>query len=410
MSIATPLLTAARNVVRNRKRATIALLTIVFAVVCLVLAEGFVRWILWAMQEVAIQSQLAHVQVVRPGYFKAGAADPYRFLLPGDPRTMQAIEGEPGVKLVAPRLKLTGLISHGETSVSFVAEGVDPAKEAELSRALRIKAGRDLSGATEHAVILGHGLARSLGVKPGDTVALVTTAAHGGINAAELTVAGLFVTPSQAYDDAALRLPIGTAQSLARADGAHMWLVLLDATETTDRHLAQLRARYGQDRSQFEFTPWHDHADFYNKTVALFGSQMIVLRLIIGVIIVLSISNMLLMNVLERTGEVGTLLAVGFRRARILRLFAIEGCLLGLAGGTIGVLVGYGLAEAISLVGIPMPPPPGMEEGFTAEMRVTWDVLATAFVLAFATTALAGLYPAWKASRLEIVTALRHNI
>jgi putative ABC transport system permease protein len=401
---------AVRNLVRNRKRALMALFTIVVGVICLVLAEGFVHWILWAMQEVAIQSQFAHVQVVRPGYFKAGAADPYRFILPANHPAQKMIEADPGVRLVAPRLKLTGLISHGETSISFVADGVDPAKEAQLSRALRIKEGRDLTAASGREAILGHGLARNLGVGPGDTVALVTSTESGGINAVEVKVAGLFITPSQAYDDAALRLPIGAARALMKTQGAHMWLVLLDDTDTTDQHLERLRTRHPAATSKLEFTPWYVHADFYNKTAQLFSSQMNVLRLIIGFIIVLSISNMLIMNVLERTGEVGTLLAVGFRRRKILRLFAIEGGLLGLAGGLIGVVAGYGLSEMISAIGIPMPPPPGMEEGFTAEIRVTWEVLASAFVLAFATTALAGLYPAWKASRLQIVEALRQNV
>jgi putative ABC transport system permease protein len=401
---------AVRNLVRNRKRALMALLTIVAGVVCLVLADGFVRWILWAMQEVAIQSQYGHIQVVRPGYFSAGSADPYRFILPADGQTQKAIESEPGVRLVTPRLKLTGLISHGETSVSFMAEGVDPAKETQLSRALRIKEGRDLSGTSDREAILGNGLARNLGVGPGDTVALLTTTANGGINAVEVKVAGVFVTPSQAYDEVALRLPIGTAQALMKTQGAHMWLVLLDDTEATDRLLERLRERFPAQTSGLEFDPWYAHADFYNKTVELFSSQMNVLRLIIGFIIVLSISNMLVMNVLERTGEIGTLLAVGFRRQKILRLFAIEGLMLGLAGGVIGVVVGYGLAELISAIGIPMPPPPGMEEGFTAEIRVTGSVLASSFLVAFLTTALAGLYPAWKASRLQIVNALRHNV
>ena len=147
-----------------------------------------------------------------------------------------------------------------------------------------------------------------------------------------------------------------------------------------------------------------------DRARALFSQQMTVLRAIIGVIIVLSISNMLVMNVLERTGEIGTLLAVGFRRSKVMQLFAVEGLLLGLIGGAAGVLTGYGLAELTSFIGIPMPPPPGMEEGFTAEIRITLPVLANAFAIAFVTTALAGLYPAWKASRLDIINALRHNI
>ena len=404
------LLIAARNLARNRRRALSALLTVAVGVVALVLADGFTQWILWAMREGTIQSQLGHIQVMRPGYLKAGAADPYSYVLPENLPQRKEIESTPGIKVMAPRLAVTGLISHGETTIAFVADGVDPQKEALLSKAFRIVDGHDLSSLTAQEVVLGRGLARNLGVTQGATIALLATTSGGSINAVEAKVAGIFISANQAYDDAALRLPLGLAQSLLRVNGAHAWLVLLDDTERTDDYLTQFRARFPASANKLEFVPWYQQADFYNKTVALFSQQMNVLRLIIGCIIVLSISNMLVMSVLERTGEIGTLLAIGFRRKKILHLFAIEGLLLGLAGASLGLGAGYGLAEAISAIGIPMPPPPGMEEGYTGEIRVTLSVMMNAFLVAFITTALAGLYPAWKASRMQIINALRHNI
>ncbi|MEW5967954.1 MAG: FtsX-like permease family protein [Pseudomonadota bacterium] len=406
----TNFLIAARNLIRNRRRAAIALLTIGGAAIAMVLADGFVQWILWAMREGTIQSQTGHVQVVRPGYFQSGAADPFAYVIPQDRPERAQIEAAPGVKIVAPRLSLTGLASHTETSVAFIGEGVDPAKEEDLSKAFRIVQGRNLSALDAQEVILGRGLARALGVEAGATVALLANTKSGGINAVEARVAGIFITGSQAYDNAALRLPLGLAQTLTRADGAHAWLVLLDDTGRTDASLRDFRTRYANAAGELEFVPWYERADFYNKTVALFSQQMGVLRAIIAVIIVLSISNLLVMNVLERTGEIGTLLAIGFKRRRVMQQFAIEGLVLGVIGGGVGVAAGFGLGELISFVGIPMPPPPGMEEGYTGEIRVTAGVVAQAFAIAFVTTAAAGLYPAWKASRLQVVDALRHNI
>jgi len=114
--------------------------------------------------------------------------------------------------------------------------------------------------------------------------------------------------------------------------------------------------------------------------------------------------------VMERTGEVGTLLAIGLKRKKILQMFATEGFLLGLVGGLAGIATGYALAELISAIGIPMPPPPGMERGYTGEIMATWSILSQAFLVAFITTVVAGVYPAWKASRLQIVEALRQNV
>ena len=132
-------------------------------------------------------------------------------------------------------------------------------------------------------------------------------------------------------------------------------------------------------------------------------------RLIIALIIILSISNILIMSVLERTGEIGTLMAIGLKRRKILQLFVSEGLMLGIIGGLFGVAVGTALAIVISAVGIPMPPPPGMETGYTGEILVTWPLVVGTLLLAVLTTLLGSLYPAWKASSMKIVDALRHN-
>lgn len=405
------LMIALRNLTRNRRRSLTALAIIAIGVVSMVLAEGFIQWIFWAMREGTIKFQSGHIQVVRPDYFTKGVANPLAYLLPAGSAEVKTLESTPGVKLVASRLKVTGLVSHGETTLAFLAEGVNPAKEAELSKGgLAIVEGNNLSGDDASEVIMGRGLARNLGVSPGDTVTLLATTSGGGINAIETKVAGIFTSTNQAYDNAALRLPLSQAQSLLRVNGVHTWLVLLEETEQTDHFLNQFRDRFPEKKYHLEFVPWYARADFYNKTVALFTQQINVLRLIIGLIIVLSISNMLIMNIMERTGEIGTLLAIGLKRKKILQMFATEGVLLGLAGSAAGIAMGYALAEMISSIGIPMPPPPGMERGYTGEIRVTAGLLVSAFLIAFATTVLAGLFPAWKASRQQIVNALRHNI
>ena len=71
--------------------------------------------------------------------------------------------------------------------------------------------------------------------------------------------------------------------------------------------------------------------------------------------------------------------------------------------------LGYGIAEILSFIGIPMPPPPGMETGFTAQINVTFTLAMDALALAFVTTLIASIMPAWKASRMNVVDALRCN-
>ena len=132
-------------------------------------------------------------------------------------------------------------------------------------------------------------------------------------------------------------------------------------------------------------------------------------KFIIGLIIILTISNTQTMSVLERTREIGTSLAIGQRRKYVMRMFLAEGVLIGLAGGVVGLALGCVLAAIISAVGIPMPPPPGMARGYIGQILISASLAGEALTLAMITTLIASILPAWKASRLNIVDALRYN-
>lgn len=398
---------AFRNVTRNARRSLFALFAVGFGIIAMLLAAGFIEDILHGMREETIETHLGHIQITRPGYLKGGLSAPFDFLMPDALPEKAMIEKQPRVTVVAPRLSFAGLVSLGETTLSFVADGVDPDRERTLAKQLKVLSGQNLIENEANGVILGQGLANNLGVKLGEKIVLVANTRSGGVNGVEVVVRGTFSTAVKAYDDVALRLPLKTAQRLLRVQGVHRWVVLLDRTESTDAALAVFRGQL--DPTKFEVTPWTELADFYNQTRTLFSRQVLVIKLIIAAIIVLSISNTMMMSVMERTGDVGTAMAIGNSRRDILGTFLCEGLLVGLAGAIAGILIGVALAYLISYIGIPMPAPPGSNEGFTAKIRVTPGLALQAFVLAVITALIASAYPAWRASRLIIVDALRHN-
>ncbi|MCM8626751.1 FtsX-like permease family protein [Accumulibacter sp.] len=399
---------AFRNITRQYRRSAMGMAAVTFGVVALILAEGFVEWMFWAAREGAIQSGLGHIHVVRAGYLENGQADPVRYLLPDDRVEREALRSFPTVRTLAPRLAFTGMVSHGEASVSFLGEGMDPEAEKIVSYVMSLtSAGEVLSSDDPTGITLGRGLAENLGVGVGDKVVLLATTGSGGINAVEATVRGLFVSASKAYDDSALRVPMPLAQRLLRLSGSHRWILALNDTSQTTGTLLALREGFRDHGLQF--VPWYDLADYYRKTVALLSRQVSVVELIIATIIILSISNTIMMNVLERTAEIGTCMAIGRRRKQILLEFVCEGMTIGMIGGLLGLVFGGLLSQLISYVGIPMPAPPGMSQGYPGQIRLTAALLVRAFLLAMGTATLASIYPAWKASRLEIVNALRHN-
>jgi len=382
-------------------------MSVTCGVVALLLAGGFIEWIYWAMREETIGSRLGHVQIVRTGYRETGTSDPFRFLIAEESSEREAVEKTAGVLAIAPRLVFSGLISAGDATLSFIGEGIDADKEQAFARGFVITHGEDLAVEDTRGVIVGQGLAANLGAKVGDTVVLLANTQARGINGVEVRVRGLFATVSKAFDDAAVRVPRAMASELLRVRGAQTWVLFLDSTARTDEVVKELRRRLA-GRSM-DVTPWHELADFYNKTKELFSKQVAVMRAIIAAIIILSISNTLTMSILERTNEIGTSMALGAKRRDIMAQYITEGLIIGIVGGLAGLALGLVLARVISAIGIPMPPPPGMARGFVGEIRVTLPLAAEAFALAVVTTFCASLYPARQASRLSIVDSLRHN-
>lgn len=397
---------AARDLTRNRTRTLISLGAIAFGVVALLLAGGFIEWIFWAIREAAIQTGLGHVQISRPGFRDAGIADPNGFLLRAGSGELAVVKGAPHVEAVGERLLLSGLVSSGESTLAFAGDAVDSIAEKTLSKVLAVD-GENLDAMDRNGVLLGRGLAKALGVKRGDKVSFIVSLPGGGINAVEGRLRGTFSTQVKAYDDSAVRMPIALARDLLRVKGSHLWVVGLTNTERTDETIAYLREQLPADR--FELKSWFDLSDFYQKSVTLLSRQLDLVTLLIGVIIVLGISNTLTMSVLERTGEIGTIMAMGTPPRQVLQLFILQGFLLGLIGGIIGLVVGVALAQLISYIGIPMPPPPGRDTGYSAEIMLTARLALWGAVVAVVPATLASVYPAWKAARLPIVDALRHN-
>jgi putative ABC transport system permease protein len=257
-------------------------------------------------------------------------------------------------------------------------------------------------------MVIGEGLARSLRVGPGDAVNLLASTIDGALNTVEFEVVGVFRSFSREYDGRALKVPIGSAQELLATSDANLIVVLLDRTEQTAAAHHEVAAAIGP--SGLVVKRWEEINDFYANTVALYDRQFAVLRLIVLVMVLLGVSNAVNMGVFERTSEFGTMRALGNRSGFVVALIMTECILLGVVGASIGVVVGVMLAAAVSIIGIPMPPPPGSDVGYTAAIQLMPFLAWQSFAIGAAAAMLSGLLPAFRASRVSIVDALRSAI
>lgn len=415
---------AIRNIFRHKTRTIITLSTIMFGCSAIIFAGGFFEDIFYKMRESYIHAHIGHFQVFKKGFWEKGNSQPYDYLIDNPEKIIAHLTTLQEIQFVTSRLQFSGLISTGDNTVSCIGMGIEPEYERQnnndaqdirkMSDAMTlggpvITQGRALDKDNPYTVTLGKGLASSIGAKAGDALIILTHTTAGSINALDVSVQGIFVTSAKEYDDHFLRIPISTAKKLLHTDSVQSLIVMLHKTEDTLKVKKALQQLFREKSLDLELKSWDEISDFYRHTVNLFDRLFLILKLVIAIIVILSIFNTMNMAVLERTDEIGTIMALGTKRRGVLNLFMCEGCVLGAIGGTLGILSGTGITSLIARIGIVMPAPPGATMPWLSEPKIVASTLIFAFITAIFTAFISSLYPAYRASRLEIADALRHK-
>ena len=368
---------ALRNLFGHKLRTGMTFGAVFFGVMSLVLSGGFIEDMFIQLREAVIHSQFGHIQVNAQGFFEKGARAPDRFMIDDAEPLRQQFARLAGVTDVMARVSFSGLLNTGRTDGSIVGEGIEPSRESKLGTFIRIESGRALNDQDRYGIMLGKGLADAFKIAVGDRVTVLVSTSGGALNTLEFDVVGTFRSFSRDYDARTVRVPLAAAQELLNAKGVNTLVVSLTDTLDTARIAGLLAGQL--DRDQFEIKKWNELSDFYDKTVTLYDRQFGVLRLIVLIMVLLGVANSVNMSVFERVGEFGTMMALGNRRLDVFRLVMLENVLIGVIGSSAGVLVGVALALVISAIGIPMPPPPGSEVGYMAQIQVVTRELMLAF-------------------------------
>ncbi len=400
---------AFRNVFRQRARSLATIAAIAAGVAGLILAGGFVEDIFVQLGEAIIHSQTGHIQITRQGYAEGKSKAPDNYLIENPEQLKAQIQKlTPDIHSTMFRLGFSGVLNNGRRDLGILGEGIEPNIEAEMGTYMRFVEGRALKDTDQDGIVVGYGVAKSLGLKIGDRVTLVMTLSQGAVNTLDFELIGVFQSFSKDFDARAVRIPLVAAQTLMDTPSAHVAVIMLEKTEYSASAVATLKQKLSGEG--LEVTIWHKLSDFYEKTLELYDRQFGVLRLIILVMVLLSVVNSINMTLFERTREFGTMLALGDRSNAVFKLIMAESVCLGIVGAIFGMAFGCIAAVIISAIGIPMPPPPNANLGYTALIRITPLTVLTSGLIGFTAAVLATVMPARRASRHDIVEALRHGV
>ena len=358
-----------RNLLRRRTRTLLSVLGIAVGVAAIVsmtaLSEGFASGF-----DKAFTSNRADLIVSEKEAIVA-------FLSSIDASTVDEIRGIRGV--AEAHGTIVGMVQMQDMPY-FVVKGEDP--QSFTMRGYRLVAGESLVGRRQ--VLIGVNTARNLHKGVGDTLRL---------NDFSYRIVGVYETGTALEDG-------GAVISLEDAQRTFDKVNQVSYVNVRARIPAQINDIKSDVESQFEdlSAARSGEPTKQSEMLALYGSFGWFLGIFAAAVGGLGMMNTTLMSVLERTREIGVLRALGWRRARVLWLILGESLAIAAAGGIAGVALGAGLTALASL----SPAVSSMMAG-----TLSWRLLLEALLLALVLGVVGGAYPAWRASRLQPVEAMR---
>ena len=404
---------AFRNLFRYKRRTllTMSLITIgvAFVLVFVSVTESFKTMMVGEITD----SMLGHIQIHKKGYVASIDNLPLNLNLSQEAmkKVDKALAAIPGITASSRRIKFGGVFSNFVESTNIRLNAVDPESEFEV---VPLLASRIMEGAKtirKGEILVPELLAKGMNVKTGDTAVVIATNEDGSVNGYQLTVGGVLrsVTGPGGRDG---YIHIDDGRQILRMQEAEVSEVALRVKNFNklDEIALRLEESLGgelnrQGKPAFEIHTWEKLTPFFN-IVRMIDTMTFFIKLMLIAIVLISIMNVMIMAVYERTREIGTIAAIGTLPGRILSLFVFEGLGLGVLGALSGTAVGGLLILVMNAVKITFNF--GRQQGLLLKptLDIT-DILVIALIV-IAVAVLAGFQPAFRASRLDPIKALRH--
>jgi lipoprotein-releasing system permease protein len=350
----------------------------------------------------------AHVQILGPG----GRLADWR-------AAAQIAATQPHVLAAAPFVEAQAMLSLGRTVRAGVVRGILPAEEARVAELALRGTSLDALAPGEFRVVLGADLARSLGALPGDKVALI--APQGLVTPAgvvprlkQFTVAGTFEAGFQEADGRLALVHLDDARALYRlgsdVSGVRLKLDDLFAARAVAR---ELEPKLAAGATTTDWT--RSNAAFFHAVEVEKRVMFIILALII-LVAAINIVSTLAVAVADRQADIAILRTVGAAPGSIVRIFMVQGMVIGVLGVAAGLVAGVLTALNIDVI------VPAIENAFrfkifAKDVYLIPDLpsdlqggdVAAVVLMALALSFLATIYPSWRAARVNPAEALRYE-
>ena len=407
---------AARNLRRYQRRTILTSALITLGVVAVLLFISVTGSFKNMMVGQITDSMIGHLQIHRKGYLASIDNLPLNRNLNQQQvaNVKEVLGGVDAVESFSMRIKLGALFSNFTETTNIRLNTVIPEQEV---KTVPLLSGRIIEGQKKD-VLLQKGeilvpelIAKGMKVKVGDSVVLVANNKDGSVNGKTFVVSGVLEGISgPGGRDGVIHLD--DARELLRIDGVEISEIAVRLKNMDDLprvfsglsdELASIKDK--QDKPVFEVHTWENLSPFYN-IAQMIDLMTLFIKVMLVAIVLVSIMNVMIMAVYERINEIGTIAAIGTLPGKIMALFVTEGFLLGVLGTIVGTIISLISIATINAAEVTFNF--GRQSNLVLAPTISQGDVITIGLIVIGIAVLASLQPAFKAARMDPITALRH--
>jgi ABC-type lipoprotein release transport system permease subunit len=402
---------AVRNLIRNSRRTILTVLSISFGLGVSLwmdcILEGRNRDVI----KTVTSGHVGHLQLYLKSY-KEDQALRATYNVPPPAFVEQLPQGV----VSARRVHLPGLLSSGENSGPVLIEGIEPDRETKITNLKsNLIQGEYLSSAKANCenkeIIIGEKLAKRLNAEVGHKLVALAQAADGTLGNDLFYVKGIYSSQSPQFDIRYAFTSLGCAQELGALTGIHETVYHL---QTEGNETKILENQNLLDQHGLVLTTWREAMPSVAVMVKFNKATLVMISALLLVVIVMGIVNTLLMSVYERTREFGVMGALGVTPWELNKLIVLESFIIGLISVAVGTVLGMSAVLYHMKFGLDLRPFLG-ETSRAAEFQLNLTVFPEFSFIPYLRTVVltivfvigASLYPAFKASRIKPIQAMR---
>ncbi len=395
-----------KNIWRSKKRSLIIIAAISFGLWGALLAGAVMMGWGESMVNTAIDRDLGHIQVHRPGFMRDRESG---LFIPDGFEVIKHIEEVAGVKAVSGRTLVQGMAASAASTFGVDIVGIDPGRARQVTDISElIIAGSYFGADGKNAIVIGKKLADRLNLKPHSKVVLSFQAMDGNLVYAAFRVDGIFKSESSLFDKSHVFVrQTDLFRLLNTAPIVHEIAVRAESSRMMPAVAAALASSY----PHLSIRTWKSLSPEIAVTAAAMESWSYIFIAIILMALIFGITNTMLMAVMERIQELGILIAVGMKRKKVFLMILLETLMLSLTGGVCGMLLGGITILVLSHTGLDFSSFASSLESFGAG-TILYPFLPAGMYFALvamiiAAASLASALPAWKATRIQPSEAIR---